>query len=80
MKPHPYTVIGRTLRSPPETAEVDSTLSGGPLPPTPHPITLHATFTVKNGRITRLLDYVSPQDERSDRCIPQTFLYWSTSV
>ena len=36
----------------PETAEVDMTLSGNTLPPTPHPITLHAYFTVKNGRIT----------------------------
>ena len=45
----------------PTTAEVDLTLSGGTLPPTPHPITLHAYFTVENGRITRLLDELSVQ-------------------
>ena len=45
----------------PTTAEVDLTLSGGTLPPTPHPITLHASFTVENGRITRLLDELSVQ-------------------
>ena len=48
----------------PETAEVDMTLSGNTLPPTPHPITLHAYFTVKNGRITQLLDELSPQTEQ----------------
>ena len=62
--PYPHVEEANLRTTGPETAEVDITLSGGPLPPTPHPITLHATFTVKNGRITRLLDYVSPQSER----------------
>ena len=62
--PYPHSAIANLRTTGPETAEVDVTLSGGPLPPTPHPITLHGTFTVKNGRITRLLDHVSPQSEQ----------------
>ena len=62
--PYPHSAIANLRTTGPETAEVDVTLSGGPLPPTPHPITLHGTFTVKNGRITQLLDSVSPQSEQ----------------
>ena len=62
--PYPQSTITNLRTTGPETAEVDVTLSGAPLPPTPHPITLHGTFTVKNGRITRLLDAVSPQSEQ----------------
>lgn len=54
----------------PTTAEVDLTLSGGTLPPTPHPITLHAYFTVENGRITRLLDELSVQTAQDLAALP----------
>src|SRR5215207_2166040 len=43
------------------TVEMDLTFSGGPIPQLPHPFMLHATFTVKNGLITRLQDRLSPQ-------------------
>jgi len=43
------------------TAEMDVTLSGGALPPLPHPFSLHVTYTVKNGLIIQILDRLSPQ-------------------
>jgi LPXTG-motif cell wall-anchored protein len=43
------------------TVEMDLTFSGDPIPQLPHPFMLHATFTVKNGLITRLQDHLSPQ-------------------
>jgi hypothetical protein len=43
------------------TVEMDLTFSGGPIPSLPHPFVLHATFTVKNGLITRLQDRLSDQ-------------------
>ena len=43
------------------TVEMDLTFSGGPIPQLPHPFMLHATFTVKNGLITRLQDRLSDQ-------------------
>ena len=43
------------------TVEMDLMFSGGPIPVLPHPFTLHATFTVQNGLITRLQDRLSDQ-------------------
>jgi hypothetical protein len=43
------------------TVEMDLTFSGDPIPVLPHPFMLHATFTVKNGLITRLQARLSPQ-------------------
>jgi hypothetical protein len=43
------------------TVEMDITLSGGALPPLPHPFSLHVTYTVKNGLIIQILDRLSPQ-------------------
>jgi hypothetical protein len=68
--PYPHVELANLRTTGPETAEVDVTLSGGPFPPTPHPITVHATFTVKNGRITRLLDRLSPQSEQELAALP----------
>lgn len=44
-----------------KTVEMDLTFTGGPIPPLPHPFMLHATFTVENGRITRLQDRLFEQ-------------------
>lgn len=43
------------------TVEMDVTFSGGPIPKLPHPFMLHATFTIKNGLITRLQDRLFDQ-------------------
>lgn len=43
------------------TIAMDLTFSGGPIPPLPRPFLLNATFTVKNGLITRLQDRISEQ-------------------
>ena len=43
------------------TVEMDLTFSGGSIPVLPHPFMLHATFTVKNGLITRLQDRLFDQ-------------------
>jgi hypothetical protein len=43
------------------TVEMDLTFSGETIPVLLHPFVLHATFTVKNGLITRLQDRLSPQ-------------------
>ncbi len=62
--PWPHVELANLRTTGPETAENDVTLSGGNLPPTSHPFTVHATFTVKNGRITQVLDRLSPQLEQ----------------
>jgi hypothetical protein len=45
----------------PDKVVCDVTLSGGDVPPLPHPFTETATFTVANGKITRLEETFSPQ-------------------
>lgn len=44
-----------------DTVEADVTISGGNLPPLPHPFTLHSTFTIVNGLIVKTMDVTSPQ-------------------
>lgn len=59
------------------TVEMDLTFTGGPIPPLPHPFMLHATFSVKNGKITRLQDRLSDQtakDVTALRAPPATVL------
>jgi hypothetical protein len=48
---------------------MDVTLSGGALPPLPHPFSLHVTYTVKNGLIIQILDRLSPLAAIRDRVV-----------
>jgi hypothetical protein len=48
----------------PGTVVADASLSGGDIPPLPHPFTVHVVFTVVNGRVTHAVITTSPQTQQ----------------
>jgi hypothetical protein len=49
---NPKVAVANIQQTAPNTVKADAVLSGGQIPPLPHPFFLHVTFTVVNGQIT----------------------------
>jgi hypothetical protein len=59
-----HVTILNAQQTAPDTVAADATLSGGDIPPLPHPFTVHVVFTVVNERITHGVITLSPQTQQ----------------
>jgi hypothetical protein len=55
----------------PDTVESDYVLTGPDIPPLPNPFSAHATFTVQDGKITRMVQTLSEQTVNDLMSMPQ---------
>jgi hypothetical protein len=59
-----HVTILNAQQTAPDTVAADATLTGGDIPPLPHPFTVHVVFTVANGRITHGVVNISSQTQQ----------------